>query len=181
MTAEEFWFAPILAFANAEDPERAILEISEAEIVFAAGNNRTWKLSFPAIEDDDVQEDQGKLRKILAALQERGPTRRLWLDIAKKMTFAPISGTVGPKAQAASFKLNAIVRIGPKSLEQWYAYAIAELISQGYGDRVKRCQLHTCQRFFVDDKTKGPPKVYCNTSHASQARVKRKRQRDARR
>jgi hypothetical protein len=175
----DFWFQPVLHFANTNEPENVEALVGETEIVFASEGGRTWTLWFPWGRTESATEEQTKLRKLLEVLSSRGPTRSLWIQVAKMTLFTRITGRANFGVATGHLKFTA--SITPENLEQWYGFALAELIAQGLGDRVRRCALDTCQRYFVAAKTKGPPKQFCSTNHASQARMKRKRQRDARR
>ncbi|MEX0708059.1 MAG: CGNR zinc finger domain-containing protein [Woeseia sp.] len=183
MTAAEWWFDQVIDFANASDLEQAIARLDGSVAIISEENNKRWQLQFPYVEDvgssNDVNEAHQNLTRLLAAIVKRGATRAVWTEVAKAAVFNKIRGTAAPGPKPGAFK--AIATVSPDNLVQWYGFALAELIAEGYGDRVKQCALDTCNNFFVDRKAKGPPRQFCSPGHGSQMRVKRKRQRDARR
>lgn len=204
------WFDPILELANAdllpasmsardsrELRKRLQLRTSVTYLpdgTMVSGIDVRWS-------NDEPRKAQQALVEILDGLRKNGPTARICRALARiirgvnfagYVQFVPaekIDGPLGPPPPALlpdddadiDYRLLRTTTLKPGSLQQWCAIAVAELISRGFGHRVRSCGLPSCDIFFVNWIRGGPKRAFCSTSHASQARVRRKRKRDAKR
>lgn len=147
-----------------------------------------WRAEEPAVE-------QRRLAGALSHLIERGASRELAAGLqeqvaAVRMTAHGALREVPPRDHPPDrvyrprrgtkptlrFDIAAIAY--PATLAEWYSLALAEILTLDV--QLGQCALPTCQRFFVCWRSRGPRREFCTTGHASQARVKRKRQRDKR-
>lgn len=181
-----FWFDLIFDFAKAEGVSAAL--------ACAAGSSFTvrqppreqnaWRLEFPANPSaEEAERAQGELRKVLAQIHRDGRVSLLaWKSIVRATRSAsPLIFGIASLDDEHPGRHAMLTCIQAQTVSQWWAFALLELMDQNLGDRIRRCALETCGKYFVDSKAKGPDRLYCSTSHGSQDRVRRKRKRDARR
>jgi predicted RNA-binding Zn ribbon-like protein len=177
----DFWFDPVLSFVNAEDPGRLAKWLTNS-LIKLDGYSRTLQLAQGGRRDAGAA--QQMLRETLEQLRKQGTcTPKIWASIFgdhKDLLLAEAQSLVFLSANRPK-EFGSFTEITATSVSQWALLALAELISQGFDDRVRRCALETCNKWFIDSKSKGPRREYCSVSHGSQDRVKRKRRRDARR
>jgi hypothetical protein len=176
-----FWFDVVLDFANASDLEAAARRLSADDSVWLSTSDETkkkWQLRFPEDwEGTDLKSQQLEMRTLLDKLRTKGVTRSLWGQIvmaASSPPVLPVSGFVMFFADRPSDFLP-LAAITPRNVGQWYGFAIAELLAQGLGEKLRACALRSCGKYFVDASSRGHERYYCSQSHASQDRVAAKR------
>jgi hypothetical protein len=179
----DFWFDPVLTFVNTEYPRRIAKWLTNYPIQLDLPD-RHRALLLPEGNVREANAAQQMLRENLEQLREQGRcTPKMWASMFrghKELLSMEAESVVYLSANDPK-KFTIRTEIKPSSVSQWALFALAELITQGFDTRVRRCALDTCNKFFIDAKTKGPRREFCSVSHGSQDRVKRKRKRDARR
>ncbi len=178
------WFETVLGFANAKNVAASVGQLKGSLCVVSDVEHKRWMIQFPVAPSvSEGKEAQAELRKVLARIvRDGGANRQTWdlIVAATKIELPRVSGWLDfqPANQKTYFALTSIEG---RKVAQWWGYHLAELVMQGLDERVRQCALETCNNYFVDAKTRGPSRLFCSTNHASQARVKRKRERDKRR
>ena len=197
----EDWFQAVVDFANAKglpdkltrvDRRRLGLRHRVSNVANQLGaempkiqtggetDHRHWVLSGPDTEDWDrrkAERDQVRVRDMLRTLSDVGPTPELWERVVMLARGTPITGFTTFTPTVGSFISIAIMK--PRTISQWYAFALAEMIAQGMGTRVGECGLPSCSNFYVNRANRGPRQRFCSKNHGSQDRMAAKRRRDA--
>jgi len=199
------WLTRVLDFANADElPERLSTRASTAlRKQLDLGRHSHYYLPSGALvvvggvrwKPEEPREAQRRLIATLATLATHGVQASLCTRLAQtiaglkpggvarfvsasSMDDAPLPPRAIGLSQTCDYRFDNYVVLKPSSLDEWAAITVAELISQGFGGRVRRCDLPSCRAFFVNLIRRGPPAMFCSESHGSQARVARQRARE---
>lgn len=186
------WFLPVLDFANAEIPPLADMQDEQTSAFWPApdmtlwpkGERQRWILTVSEVqwsESEEPFEERRRLEKILDAIVSGRDTSITMTEIFAYTPLIDISGnallTVAAEvadAKLDSGRLEILIAVKPSSIHQWYAFSLAEFLSEKMGDHIHRCELKTCKRFFLGR----PDKRYCRRGHGSQVRTQKKRNSD---
>jgi len=169
--ADAWWIDPILDFVNGEEWPAVDIGFLDgaADSVLLPTSDIFWIDTEFKVDDQDRQ----SLEAILDDVVKRGrASRPLCEKLAEQMGRIELSGGLSFDPKDG---LTAALMVHPSSVTQLGAFAIAALVDAGFEDRIHRCALESCGRFFV--AWKRTDQRYCCPGHGSQVRVKRSRER----
>lgn len=125
-----------------------------------------------------------ELQRQVAASQKAGRVRavsrfmpRAVLEGPQEFTTDVPFGKPTNYTNSTDWRLDSYVVYRPTLPGLWSSIVIAELISQGLGGRIRRCELQRCRDFFAVIVRRGSERRFCSDAHSAQPRVEKRNRR----
>ena len=120
--------------------------------------------------------DHPRAIQCLEPLLQEGPTEETLQKLAGAVRHVELRSKVFLKSgkPADPSRLTVGLTIFAGSELEFFALATIRILMDGYLERIHRCQLEDCDRYFVGD----PRSKWCSERCGSKSRVRRKRKKD---